>query len=172
MAEVKNKKFISTIKGLNIATIIFSAVIFIFAMFLLGLAFIFSQAITSLGGLDQFVASAISDNGESASQLSNSVGQLSASMGTSFTSQEFATYIVSLGYIIFVVYSALLFLVSAARIVFSIIILSWSPKAKNLKSCFVLSIVSAIISGLAFNYICMTLGIISAVMLHKQRKHS
>lgn len=170
MASSSNSKFLPTIKGLNIVTIVISAFTFISGLFLLGLSFVFSSAITSLGGLDQFVSSAISDSGDAASQLNNSVAQLSNTMGTSYTTHDFAAYIVSLGFIIFVVFAALLFLISAARIVFSIIILAWAPKGKNLKSCFVLSIVSACISVLCFNNVCLVLGIISAVMLHKQRK--
>lgn len=170
MATANKSKFLATIKGLNIATIILSACTFICGLFLLGVAFIFSSAITSLGGLNQFISSAISDSGESAAQLNDSVAQLSASMGQSYTTHDFAAYIVSLGFIIFVVFAALLFLISAARIVFAIITLSWAPKGKNLKCCFVLSIVSACISFLCINYICLILGIISAVMIHKQRK--
>ena len=104
MASASNSKYLPTIKGLNVTTIVISAFTFISGLFLLGLAFVFSSAITSLGGLDQFISSAISDSGDSASQLNNSVAQLSASMGVSYTTHDFAAYIVSLGFIIFVVF--------------------------------------------------------------------
>ena len=165
-----SKKYVSVIKGLNIATIVIASLLIVLSLFFLGLSYVVSEAFNTFGGIDSFVEEAINDSGEEGALLNKQVQEFSVTAGHQYTSKELTSTIVSAAYIVFVVYALDLLILDILEIIFAAIILARIRKKDRARSCLKFAIFNSVLSFLSLNFVSMVFGIVSSVLIHQRSK--